>query len=101
MKIEYIEAPGYRGETTINICRTVVCDQEAEFAKTLMAQLAIVAGQVDGEDSSGRQKCRLLTPEEIAKRACDVSQAAFKEFEARGWLLAIPLPKVPKMKDEL
>lgn len=101
MNIQYIEVPGYRGETDIKICHTVIGNQEAEFARAMMKHLAIGTADIDGEDSAGRQKCRLMTPSEIVQRACDISQAAFAEFEKRGWMLAVPLPKPPKSKDEL
>jgi hypothetical protein len=49
-------------------------------------------GEVDGEDSAGRMKLRLMTPAEVAFRACDIADAAMSEMEARGWLLDLPEP---------
>lgn len=96
MKQAYVERPGYRGETDISICQTLIPEQEAVFAQELMRQLAIAAAHPDGEDSSGRQKLRLLTPEEIVERACEISSKSYAEFAKRGWLLEIPLPKPPQ-----
>jgi hypothetical protein len=65
-------------------------DGRANLAAELGRHLALVAGQVDGEDSAGRQKCRLLTPDEVATRALDIAEAMWSGFEKRGWLLHLP-----------
>lgn len=101
MKSQAIEVSGFRGETEIKICHTVHPDQEAHFAMHLMDHLGIAVATDDGEDSAGRHKLRLQTPDEVVQRACDIAQKAFAEFEKRGWMLALPLPKPPKSKEEL
>ena len=95
MKQAYVERPGYRGETDISICQTLIPEQEAAFAQELMRQLAIATAHLCGEDSSGRQKLRLLTPDEIVERACEISAKSYAEFAKRGWLLEVPLPSPP------
>lgn len=67
-----------------------LCNQKAEFAKSLMKQLAICSAVEDGEDKAGRSKSRLQTPNEVVQRAAEISDKAFDEFEKRGWLLAVP-----------
>ena len=62
-------------------------NQKARFAMALMEKWGMVTGEVDGEDSAGRQKARRMTPDEVATYACDLAAAAFGHFEERGWLL--------------
>lgn len=65
----------------------VVTDPRATLASQMAERWGLVAGESDGEDSAGRQKLRLLTPPELAKRACEASEALFKEFTERDWLV--------------
>lgn len=69
---------------------TEVFEAEAEFAKSLMKNLAIAAAEPDGVDDAGRQAFRLLPPEEIAERACAISEAAHRKFRERGWAVNLP-----------
>jgi len=71
----------------------------ASIAVDLAKHLGIVSAQVDGEDSVGRQKLRLLEPDEVADRACAIAQALVHGFNQREWLLHVPDP-VPRKKDE-
>ncbi len=96
-----IEHPGYRGETEVRLHSQFGMNMRADFVGQLLKHLALVTGEADGEDSAGRQKLRLMTPIEVAKRACDIADAAWQEFNDRGWLVEMPLPKLAKLKDEL
>jgi hypothetical protein len=62
----------------------------ASMAEKIATHFALIAAVPDGEDSSGRQKHRLVTPEELAKRACDVAQALAAELESRGLIYDMP-----------
>jgi hypothetical protein len=81
---------GFDGEARAHFQHSHAPSAQADFAMRLMTQFALVAVQEDGEDSAGRQKARVLGAAEAAKRACDISAAAFDEFNARGWLIEIP-----------
>jgi hypothetical protein len=94
-------ASDFRGGTEISICPTEVPEQEGDYALHLMTHLAIAAAIPDGEDTAGRQKLRLMTPQEVVDRACEISKLAFQQFQAREWTLKLPLPQPPKKKDEL
>jgi predicted sugar kinase len=63
---------------------------EAMLAIQIAERWALVAAIPDGEDSAGRQKCRLPTRDELAERACGVAAALHKEFHARGWMQQVP-----------
>lgn len=80
------------GCTDVTLYETSVGNERARFAAELLSRLAIITAETDGEDSAGRQKCRLMTPEECAQRAADISDAAFNEFEKRNWMIDIPEP---------
>jgi hypothetical protein len=66
---------------------------EASLAINLIERWGLVAAKPDGEDSAGRAKLELLTPEELVNRACDTADLVLKECEARGWMLPIPAPQ--------
>lgn len=70
-------------------------DPRVDIARDLIARWGLVAANADGEDSAGRAKLRLATPEELVARACDAAEKAYAEFEARGWL--VPLPAVDEL----
>lgn len=97
--MKHIEVKRY-GVTEIKICQTEVPHPQAQIANDLMKQLAIVAAVPDGEDAAGRQKLRLMTPEEVVARATNIADLAWKEYRTRGWLLDIPLPTVEKEDSE-
>ena len=67
----------------------------AQFAMELSKQLGVALACPDGEDSSGKQKFRMLTPEEVAERACAISESMFAGFEDRGWILDLPSCEEP------
>lgn len=56
----------------------------ATVATELVSHLAIVAAMPDGEDSKGRQKLRLLTPKEVAKRAFEIASELWYVGVATG-----------------
>ena len=60
---------------------------EAVLACQMMEKWGLVAATPDGEDSAGRAKLRRMTGEELAREACEAAAAAYKEFEARGWIV--------------
>jgi hypothetical protein len=88
----------FRGRPEITIHDTEVAQPQALIAERLMSHLAIVAAMPDGEDSSGRQKLRMMTPAEVVTRANDIADLAWKQWRQRNWLLDIPdlEPEKPK-----
>lgn len=94
--MDYIERKTYSGSTEITICHTEVPQEKAKTALDLMRHLAIVAGEVNGEDTAGRQKLRLMTPEEVVDRAISIADIAWNKFREKDWILDVPVPKVAK-----
>lgn len=68
------------------IHETSVLEKEAEFAAALIERWGMVSAKPDGEDSTGRAKLMLLSPEEVVERACSTTELAFKAFEKRKWI---------------
>lgn len=91
-----IEKEGYRGSTEIIIHRSKILQPVAEFAAHLVERWGMVAGQPDGEDSAGRAKIRLATPQEMVARAFSAAELVFAEAEKRGLVLDVPDPKPPR-----
>ena len=77
-------------ETTVVGYERLHPDWRARLATLLIERWGIVAGDVDGEDSAGRSKLRLLTTDELVTRACDTAGAAIMEFQKRGWVVELP-----------
>lgn len=73
-----------------------VLNMQAELATKFVERWGMVMIEVDGEDSRGCQKVRLMSPEEIAHRACDTADLLLEEFINRKWIVEIPLPTYEK-----
>ena len=63
---------------------------KARLAGLLVERWGLVAAIVDGEDSAGRAKLRLSTPEELVLRACEVAERLVEECRSRGWTEQLP-----------
>jgi hypothetical protein len=63
---------------------------EARLAVNLLEKWGMVAAEPDGEDSAGRAKLRLSTPQELAVRACNVASETAAEIRKRGWFVSVP-----------
>lgn len=59
----------------------------ASTACEMIERWGMVAAVCDGEDSTGRQKMRNLTPKELVEFACETAKELYEQFETRGWLL--------------
>lgn len=76
------------------IHKAEVLGPEAAFAMELCGRWALVAAMPDGEDTAGRQKLRLPTPEELTARTMEIAKSLFGAMRAEGWTLPVPLPLV-------
>lgn len=90
------------GDTSIISHSRVLLSDRARLAGHILERWAMVAAQPDGEDAAGRQKIIPLEPTEMARRACDIADAAYKEFEDRKWFTPVPPAKsiFPEVSDE-
>ena len=60
------------------------------FCARLVEKWGMVAGETDGEDSAGRQKFRLQTPQEVVDRAVAVTKIFAERMTLEGWSLPLP-----------
>ena len=79
---------GYKASRVIAAERII---GEAAYALALVERWGMVAAIPDGEDTAGRQRMRLATPEELAERAIATTTALFAAFRAAGWLVESPI----------
>lgn len=80
----------YSGKKQVVVYTTTSLDEPARLAGVLIEKWALVAAAPDGEDSAGRAKARLLTPEELVDRAIGVSERFYEVMRARGHLVDLP-----------
>ena len=62
--------------------------KEAQFMLNCLVQWGMVSSYPSGEDTGGRSKRVLMDPSEVARRAAEMTAAAFAEMRARGWVHA-------------
>ncbi len=84
-------------EIEVKLHRRYELSHAARLASVLIERWGMVAGVDDGEDTAGRAKLRLQTPEDVVTRACETAERAITEFKARGWLC--PMPSYEELKD--
>ena len=78
------------GTPTMIVHHRQLPNQKAAFAMKLAEHLAIIACDNDGEDSAGRQKLRLLPPDEVAHRAVQIADSMWDQFATCGWIIDLP-----------
>jgi hypothetical protein len=98
--IGYMEEEGFSGGMRIILYRTQVPNTAAELATHFIERWGMVAGQPDGEDSSGRSKIRLATPKEMVDRAMETAELLLDTIEKKGWVIEIPAPKPAEPRRE-
>src|SRR5688572_16352986 len=75
-------------ERLVSIFKTEAPDEVAAFE--LIERWGLVAAMPDGEDSSGRAKLRLPTPDELVARAFAIAETAWATAHAKGRIVTIP-----------
>lgn len=77
-------------EPEVVVWETRHMELEAKIATVFIEKWGMVTGIGDGEDSAGRHKVRLATPDEVVDRACEMAELACKAFEKRDWFTEAP-----------
>jgi hypothetical protein len=96
-----VEDSEYGDNKQVVVFHTQVPDQVMVFVLELIKQHAMVAAEPDGEDSAGRSRVRLQTPNELVTRAFEISELAFAVARNRGHLVDAPdLNDLNKDRDE-
>jgi hypothetical protein len=65
---------------------------EARVAISLVEKWGMIYANIEGEDSSGRQKFETASVSEVVKRACDMTESLFDEMRKRNWVPIMPNP---------
>jgi len=82
---------GYkRGQ--VGIYKTQVPNMRGTLALELLQRYALITTKPDGEDTAGRQKWLLQSPDELVERVCTIADTMITELEKRDWLVAVPPP---------
>lgn len=82
---------GYRDSPEITIEKTEVPGLVGILALEMVQKWGMVAGMPDGEDSSGRHKLRLSTPDELTDRAIITAELLQKKLQDGGHMLKLPV----------
>lgn len=88
------------GEESISVFDRETLEAEARIAMDFIVRWGMVAAMPDGEDSSGRQKLRLMTTDELIERAFDVSVKFCKKARADNFVHVTPSMKDIDKKDD-
>lgn len=59
------------------------------LAISFLEKHAMLACQEDGEDSTGRQKGKIMSVPDMVARACDLADCMVNEITKRNWWLEI------------
>ena len=78
-----------------------VFELRAAMAWELVVRYGSVAGKLDGEDTHGRARLGLQTPEELVERCFKIADLYVDTAEARGLLHAPTLTQADKLKARL
>ena len=75
-----------------NNAKTMINDTDhfgvkAKIVIDMVSRWGMIAGEPDGEDSSGRAKLKLATEKDLVKRAFRMADLMFDELEIRDWLI--------------
>lgn len=95
----------HTGDTFTNRSRSILIhhkiqyDARAAFAMNLLEKWGLVMGKEDGEDSAGRQKIKLMPPDEVVAHAFEISEQAFAEVNRRGWSVAVSVADMDKKNE--
>jgi hypothetical protein len=98
MKTTRIEKEADYGDKSYHAVPCVGLSEQAKMAFHLAEKLGMAAAKQDGEDSAGRQKLKLLTPEEVAERAISIVEHLWVAFQVKDWIL--PIPEIERRSTE-
>ena len=65
-------------------------EAEAKLAFAFLERWSLVMGATDGEDSAGRQKLKLMEPQELVDRAFTIAHLAIDKARSTGLIHQVP-----------
>lgn len=78
------------GRSEISITENEYAEQEAKIAIEMIVKWGCVAAEPDGEDSSGRQKMKMMSEKTLVKRAFKAAKLAMDYARANGLIHTCP-----------
>lgn len=75
---------------TIMVHNTDHLKRPARMAQAFVEKWGMVAAEDGGEDSSGRAKLKLSTPQEVVDRACEIAGLLLHKFDELDWIEEVP-----------
>ena len=81
---------GYKNFPERKILELEYPEMEARIALAMLERWGMICAEIDGEDSAGRQKARLMSPEELTTRAFTCAALAMKTMRDGGLLIRLP-----------
>lgn len=87
------------GVSDIQLHERMHPDLQGRIATDLVTRWGMVAAMPDGEDSAGRLKLRLMTPDELVARAMETADRLVKAMHEAGNLLMLPSLPDPDKDD--
>ena len=80
-------ADSFKRQEDVNaVVMGVTHSLKSEMAMRIVERWAMVCAEPDGEDSAGRAKLRLLSPELVVDRALAVSDLLVDRLADNGWI---------------
>lgn len=67
----------------------ILCPK-AKMAVAFAEKWGMALAEPDGEDTAGRQQHKVVSPANIAQRACDMVDELYLKFNEKGWVVKVP-----------
>lgn len=90
--VEFVPMAKYEVDQRGTLVKTRVYFTVAEVARDLVTRWGLGTPIPCGRNDEGQQIYTTLTPEVLAKRACDVAAHLMDEITVRGWYVDAPSP---------
>lgn len=87
------------GGNEIRLTKTWVPNEVGELAIRFATHFGVIAATESGEDSQGRAKIALQSPQQVIDRACEMAQLLTDKMKANGWI--VDLPDLPEEEPDL
>lgn len=90
MTTEVRAYPNYGARFNLTVHDTEVPTFEGRLALRLVEHFGIVSCTDAGEDSTGRHQLRLMEPQDLVTRACEIAELMTRALRVREWIIEAP-----------
>lgn len=78
------------GTNEVRLVKTWVPNETGELAIQFATHFGMVAAKIEGEDSGGRSKMELQSPDEVVDRACEMAELLVARLKKKNWIIDLP-----------